>query len=141
MPLFVHIFSMFLNFQHNSVGHQCFNHTKTNLQLGIALLYTGTSSLGCRLSGIHGCWVEKQDPLHCGLRLSVQAKESLVSCSHFVRPHCFLIPLLLSLCLALLQRAINLGQACSNISPTYSGRQIQHVYLLNLCILHKLRRF
>lgn len=53
------------------------------------------------------------------------------------QPPLFLIPLSLLLCLALLQKAINLGQACSSLSPlTHSGRgktripaDIQHILL------------
>lgn len=56
-------------------------------------------------------------------------------------PPLFLIPLLLSLCLALLEKAINLGQACSNISLTHRGKEICIPAQLLHSILHKLIRY
>lgn len=56
-------------------------------------------------------------------------------------PQLFLIPLLLSLCLALLEKAINLGQACSNSSLTHSGKEIHIPAQLLHSIVHKLRSY
>lgn len=96
-----------------------FNHTETHFLLSITLLYTVTYTLRCMLSWVLGL---ETGSLALWTKDKCPGEREFSFLLSLCPPPLFL--LLLPLCLALLQKAINLGQACSNISPTHSEREI-----------------
>lgn len=113
-------------------GWTYFNHTETHFQLHTAL----NSAFWYKMEA-RGCWVEKQDRLHCRLRLSVQ--ESLVSCSHFICTQWYSF-LFYWLSVWPYYRKQLIWVRLAAISPPLTAG-VKCVHLLNFCILHTLRGF